>query len=148
MLTDHSNLVFEKSPRSARALGIAVRLALALVMIVASAACQSGPVRAFQGARYYAAGSESLDRGDGEKAVQELLRAAELVPHASEVQNHLGLAYLATGDSNRARVAFEAAIELDCDNEAARLNLVSVMPPQASGFSELRDPERSDGDGG
>jgi len=40
----------------------------------------------------YQNGTSALDRGDSQQAVVELERAAELVPEASEVQNHLGLA--------------------------------------------------------
>ena len=56
-------------------------------------------------------------------AVAMLERAAELAPEASEVRNHLGLAYVVRGDLARAEAAFEAAIALDCDNLAARRNL-------------------------
>ncbi len=49
--------------------------------------------------------------------------AAERVPHASEVHNHLGLAYQAAGRPGDARRAFERAVALDCDDRAARENL-------------------------
>jgi len=85
-------------------------------------ACGSVPFRAFRGARYYAKGSEALETGDPDRAIEELERAAELVPQASEIQNHLGLAYWAAGQPKRARHAFDRAVELDCDNRAARVN--------------------------
>jgi Flp pilus assembly protein TadD len=78
---------------------------------------------ALEGARLYRAGTEALERGDSEAAVRALESAAERVPQASEVQNHLGLAYLASGRREDALRAFERALALDCDNDAARHNL-------------------------
>jgi Flp pilus assembly protein TadD len=74
-------------------------------------------------ARLYRSGTGSLDRGDAGAAVADLERAAALAPHASEVHNHLGLAYAAAGRDADARAAFRRALELDCDNAAARENL-------------------------
>lgn len=99
------------------------RVGLVLVLAGLVVACSSTPMRAWHGARHYAAGSEALEQGDAPRAIHELERAAELVPHASEVQNHLGLAYWASGETDRAQLAFERALELDCDNRAARGNL-------------------------
>jgi tetratricopeptide (TPR) repeat protein len=134
------------------------RLGLALTLVLGSIACQTGPIRAFQGARYYAAGSDALERGDGERAIFELRRAAELVPHASEIQNHLGLAYLSKGEIARARDAFEIALELDCDNRAAQFNLArledrSEILPEGTGATNLRAQQHPasnavDGEGG
>jgi Flp pilus assembly protein TadD len=76
-----------------------------------------------QGARLYESGTEALDRGDSEQAIVELERAADLVPQASEVQNHLGLAYQAAGREREAEAAFRRAVDLDCENEAAVVNL-------------------------
>ena len=91
------------------------------------------PLRAFRGAQHYAAGSESLERGDSARALEELSRAAELVPQASEVQNHLGLAYWANGRPEEARIAFDRAIKLDCDNTAARQNRRALEEGTAHG---------------
>ena len=77
----------------------------------------------YQGARLYQSGTAALERGESARAVAALERAAELVPHASEVQNHLGLAYALAGRHEEARSAFRRALELDCDNRAARENL-------------------------
>lgn len=81
---------------------------------------------AIEGARLYREGTQALERGDAETAVQTLERAADRVPQASEVQNHLGLAYLASGRRDDAVRAFERALALDCDNAAARHNLAAV----------------------
>ena len=78
---------------------------------------------AVEGARLYHEGTEALERGDSAQAVRALESAAERAPEASEVQNHLGLAYLAEGRRGEAILAFERAVELDCDNAAARHNL-------------------------
>jgi Flp pilus assembly protein TadD len=96
-------------------------LALALALLL-SAALALG-CATWRGARLYASGSEALERGETARAVADLEQAAQLVPHASEVQNHLGLAYAAAGRPDDARHAFERAVELDCDNEAAARNL-------------------------
>lgn len=106
--------------------GTSILAAFGLSLIVGSVACESIPIRAMRGARYYAEGSEALERGDSVRAVEDLERAAGLVPHASEIQNHLGLAYWAAGQEKNARFAFDRAIELDCDNRAARQNRATL----------------------
>ena len=78
---------------------------------------------ALEGHRRFEAGNAALDRGDVGRAVAELERAAALVPEASEVQNHLGIAYAAAGHDAAALAAFERAVALDCDNRAAAENL-------------------------
>lgn len=98
-------------------------LGLLAVLVVA---CESRAFRSLQAGRLYTTGTEALDRGDHQTAIAQLEEAATLVPDASEIRNHLGLAYWSAGDSDRARAAFEAAIDLDCDNEAARANLASL----------------------
>ncbi|MEN8160699.1 MAG: tetratricopeptide repeat protein [Myxococcota bacterium] len=78
---------------------------------------------AIEGHRHFEAGNRALDRGDAAAAVTAFERAATLVPEASEVQNHLGLAYTAAGRDEDALAAFERAVVLDCDNQAAAANL-------------------------
>jgi Tfp pilus assembly protein PilF len=107
-----------------------VRAAMAVAAIsltVVETGCESTPIRAFQGARHYAAGTEALEQDNDSLAIAELEQAAVLVPQASEIQNHLGLAYWSDGRPQSAQVAFEKAIELDCDNVAARVNLERLM---------------------
>lgn len=82
-----------------------------------------GGCASLEGAQLYQSGTDALDRGDATRAVADLERAAELVPQASEIQNHLGLAYAASGRDADALTAFRRAVELDCDNEAAVENL-------------------------
>lgn len=109
--------------------GVAAALGFCLLL----GACHSAPIRAWQGARHYSAGTDALAQGDDDRAVGELERAAVLVPHASEIRNHLGLAYWANGDLSAARSAFEAALELDCENAAARSNLEQLLATTGSG---------------
>ena len=45
------------------------------------------------------------------------------MPHSSESQNHLGLAYAADGRSREALLAFRRAVAFDCGNLAAQRNL-------------------------
>ncbi len=99
--------------RPVRAVGIAT-----LLLPLALAGCAS-----LEGGRLYQSGTAALDRGDSKRAITDLERAAELVPMASEVQNHLGLAYAAAGRGDDARNAFRRAVDLDCDNRAAVENL-------------------------
>ena len=94
---------------------------LGLALLALLLACTS-----LTAAQHYAEGSAALDRGEVERAIAELERAAALVPHASEVQNHLGLAYTAAMREDQALRAFERALELDCDNAAARSNLLAA----------------------
>jgi Flp pilus assembly protein TadD len=124
------------------------RWVLILVWIAVATGCQTGPGRAMQGARHYSAGTKALNQGEGTRAIKELEQAAILVPHASEVQNHLGLAYWSDGQLVDARVAFERAIELDCDNTAARANLDQLRVAEDAEVDSVRargEKRRSDG---
>lgn len=96
---------------------------LALVAVTSLACASAPPVRAIRAARYYAAGTEALERGESRQAIEALEQAARLMPNASEIQNHLGLAYWADARPDDAQRALARAVELDCDNEAARINL-------------------------
>jgi Flp pilus assembly protein TadD len=96
----------------------ALRRALAAALCAPVFACS-----AIEGARLYREGTRALERGDAQQAVALLERAAERAPQASEIQNHLGLAYLASGRRDDAALAFDRALALDCDNAAARHNL-------------------------
>jgi len=105
----------------------AVMLVGILLLTCAATGCESSAMRAFRGARHYAAGTEALTRSDPDLAISELEQAASLVPHASEIQNHLGLAYWADGRPQEARSAFETAVKLDCENIAAQTNLERLL---------------------
>ena len=93
-------------------------LIAALLLALAASACSL-----VRGARLYRSGSAALDRADTQQAIEELERAAQIVPTASAIQNHLGLAYAAASREGDARIAFQRALELDCDNLAAQQNL-------------------------
>ena len=95
-----------------------LRIGCALCALVLALGCSS-----YRAARLYQSGTNALDRGDATQAVVELERAAELLPEASEVQNHLGLAYQAAGRERDAELAFRHAVALDCGNAAAVKNL-------------------------
>lgn len=75
------------------------------------------------GGLHYSRGTQALEAGHTAEAITHLERAAVLVPHASEVQNHLGIAYQAAGRPADARRAYQRALDLDCDNSAAQQNL-------------------------
>jgi len=93
-------------------------LAALLLVALTSVGCAT-----YRGGQLYSSGTEALDRGDNARAIADLERAAELVPHASEIQNHLGLAYATDGRHSEALLAFRRAVALDCGNQAARRNL-------------------------
>jgi len=95
-----------------------LRIGCALCAAVLVLGCSS-----FRAARSYQSGTSALDRGDTAQAISELERAVELLPEASEVQNHLGLAYQAAGRQRDAELAFRRAVALDCGNAAAVENL-------------------------
>jgi Flp pilus assembly protein TadD len=97
-------------------------VAVILVAGIAAGTLLSG-CAGYRGARLYHSGTLALDRGESTRAIADLEGAAELVPEASEVQNHLGLAYAAAGRADDARRAFQRAVDLDCDNQAAQANL-------------------------
>jgi Flp pilus assembly protein TadD len=97
---------------------VACVLTLALALSPGLAGCAS-----LEAARLYRSGTAALDAGEAERAVADLERAGTLAPQASEVQNHLGLAYAAAGRPGDAERAFRRALELDCENAAARENL-------------------------
>jgi Flp pilus assembly protein TadD len=95
-----------------------LRVGFALCAIALALGCSS-----FRAARLYQSGTSALDRGETSRAIEQLEQAAEILPEASEVQNHLGLAYWDAGREVDAERAFRRAVALDCDNSAARENL-------------------------
>ncbi len=103
---------------------------LAALLLLGAAGCGTGPAASWQGARLYASGTGALERGETQRAIRELERAAALVPHASEIQNHLGAAYAAAGRDAEALAAFQRAVDLDCDNAAAQRNLEAARAAQ------------------
>jgi len=105
-----------------------------LLLCVVALGCGS-----LQGARFYASGTQALDGGDAGRAVADLEAAAALLPEASEVHNHLGLAYARAGREEDALAAFRRAVALDCDNGAAAYNL------RAAEAGRLPSPEGPDG---
>ena len=94
----------------------------AVSVILLAALCVSA-CGVYRGAHLYQRGTASLDRGETQRAISELEQAVIMVPNASEIQNHLGLAYAAAGRERDALGAFRRAVELDCDNLAASENL-------------------------
>ena len=105
--------------RTAVALGLLRGLALGLALLLSGCA-SFGATRAFQH------GTDALERGEPDRAVAELERAAALAPDSSAVQNHLGIAYETANRPEEARRAYERAVTLSCENEAARHNLRAI----------------------
>ncbi|MFO0691352.1 MAG: tetratricopeptide repeat protein [Myxococcota bacterium] len=111
--------------------GAATLLLLAALAVVGCGG--SPPVRAVRAARYYAAGTQALERGETRGAIDALERAADLMPNASEIHNHLGLAYWSDGREAAALRELERAVELDCENDAALGNLARLRARMAGG---------------
>lgn len=91
---------------------------LASLLAITLPACAS-----IEAAQHYRSGTVALDRGETATAVAELERAASLEPDAAHVQNHLGIAYEQAGRRADAVQAYERAVALDCENDAAQANL-------------------------
>jgi len=107
---------------------------LAGLGVLASSGCASWPpVRSLRAARGYAEGTRALERGETRVAIAELERAAQLMPNASEIQNHLGLAYWSDARETDAERAFLRAVALDCANDAARGNLARLRAGRGEG---------------
>lgn len=96
-------------------------LLIALVLASLALGCAG-----FRAAKLYRAGTDDLNAGRHEAALVQLSEAARLLPTASEIQNHLGLALAANERHVEALRAFERAVALDCDNEAAARNLATA----------------------
>ena len=71
----------------------------------------------------FRSGTQALDLGDTSAAVHDLEAASRLLPESSAVHNHLGLAYAAAARHDDALREFERAVALDCENQAAQVNL-------------------------
>lgn len=109
------------------------RAALRLLLLVAL--CGPAPLAgcaSFEAMRAFQRGTAALDRGQAVLAVDELERAAALAPEASAVQNHLGIAYEAAGRPADALRAYERAVALDCENQAASRNLAALQAQVAA----------------
>ena len=80
----------------------------------------------WRSARLYESGTAALDRGELGVAIDDLEEAARLRPDRTEIQNHLGLAYVEAHRWSDAETAFERAVALDCENDAAQENLAAL----------------------
>lgn len=108
-----------------------------LLAALALAGCAS-----FRGARLYDSGTRALERGESARAIADLEQAAVLVPQASEVHNHLGLAYLQAERREEALAAFRHAVALDCDNQAAQQNLHAAEARASAEAARNEPPAR------
>ncbi len=85
-----------------------------------------GGCASLEGARLYTRGTRAMDEGRIAEAIDDLARAATLMPDSSPIQNHLGLAYARAGRDPEALAAFQRAVRLDCSNLAAAENLAAA----------------------
>lgn len=84
--------------------------------------------------RHLDAGNAALDAGRPAEAIPHFEAAIALVPEASELHNHLGIALAAEGRHRQALASFERAVFLDCDNQAAQQNLANARAVAERGF--------------
>lgn len=103
-----------------------IAIAVSLLLGVSLTGCTG-----FRAARLYQDGTRALNAGNGEVAVMRLQEASRLEPEASEIQNHLGLAYAIAGHPEQALAAFQRAVDLDCSNAAAAKNLAAARAAEA-----------------
>src|SRR5688500_1986730 len=68
-------------------------------------------------------GQKYLEQGNHEKALKYLLRASELMPEHPQVWNHLGLAYHASKQPDKAVEAYQRAIRINRNLPAPHYNL-------------------------
>lgn len=123
-------------------------LALGFALVACGGCADWPPMRSFEAARYYARGTQALERGDLATAISALERASALQPTASEIQNHLGLAYWEGARRDDALLALERAVALDCDNRAAQTNLERLRALVDAEAAEAADGERKASHGG
>lgn len=107
----------------------------ALLLLSLSLALGCATVR---GADFYQSGTAALEAGDSSQAIRDLEAAARLLPEASEIRNHLGLAYELAGREAEALGAFRQAVALDCDNQPAQHNLSLAEAREARGPGAVR----------
>ena len=75
----------------------------------------------------YTLGEILLDKGDVERAITELARAAEAVPDWSEPHRLLGYAYRQSGNLRTALREFKAALQLDPENKDVHRGLGGTL---------------------
>ncbi len=90
--------------------------------------------------RHLEAGNAALDAGRPAQAVAHFEAAIAVWPEASELHNHLGIALAADGRHRATLAAFERAVALDCDNQAAQQNLANARAVAASGLLDGPGP--------
>jgi Tfp pilus assembly protein PilF len=75
---------------------------------------------------YYDKGTANLIAKKYTSAIDDLLKAFQLNPKSSKINNNLGMAYLFKGNQEKAASHIKMAIELDASNTDARSNLASI----------------------
>lgn len=79
---------------------------------------------------YYAQGSQDLKDRKYTEALDNLIKASELAPKDSLIQNNLGMAYYFKGQKQQAEDHLKKSIELDEKNSDAKNNLASLYYTQ------------------
>src|SRR5688500_4815195 len=97
---------------------------VASCMALFLAGCQpAGPKSLLLGQKY-------LEQGNHEKALKYLTRASELIPEHPQVWNHLGLAYHASKQPDKAVDAYHRAIRINRNLPAPHYNLGVLLLEQ------------------
>lgn len=75
---------------------------------------------------YYDKGTANLIAKKYTSAIDDLIKAFQLNPKSSKINNNLGMAYLFKENQEKATAHIKMAIELDASNTDARSNLASI----------------------
>lgn len=82
-------------------------------------------------------GGRQLAQGHPRIALKSLLSALKEAPNNKEVLNHIGLAYFAINETEKAKIYFSRALSVDSKYTNARINLARMLTEQNRGQEAL-----------
>ncbi|MBT3585436.1 MAG: tetratricopeptide repeat protein [Halobacteriovoraceae bacterium] len=103
----------------------AIPLLFALSLVLFSCSSKGKKPKDKLARLHYSTGTQSLVKKDYTSALENLIKANQLKPNDTEINNNLGMAYFFKGDFSSAQAHLLKAIEIDPKNSDARNNLAS-----------------------
>lgn len=101
-------------------------------------------VRSFESPQdFYSRGTESLTKGQNEKAIKEYTKALELDPKHKNANNHRGIAYKRLNRFDLAMADFNRALELDPNDADSYANRGLIYTAQRRFDLALKDFDRA-----